>query len=93
MGRKLMMGAAVVASGGMLLGGGCFGNKFWKKLAWEGATFTAFEFVLDNDAIFDLFQDDFGTDVQYDDRFSADTIRVEPNDDAQNLIDGLVGRD
>ena len=88
MGRKLMMGAAVVASGGMLLGGSC-----WKKLAYEGATFTAFEFVLDNDAIFDLFQDDFGTDVQYDDRFSADTIRVEPNDDAQNIVDGIVGRD
>jgi hypothetical protein len=34
--------------------------------------------VLDNDAVFDLFQDDFGTGALYDDRFTAAPTRAEP---------------
>ena len=36
------------------------------------------EFLFDNDALFDLFQDDFGTGSQYDDRFSPNPSRAEP---------------
>jgi hypothetical protein len=35
------------------------------------------EFMFDNDAVFDLFQDDFGTGTMYDDRF-VDPSRAEP---------------
>ena len=41
-------------------------------------TYTAGEFLLDNDAVFDLFQDDFGTGALYDDRNSAAPTRAEP---------------
>jgi len=41
--------------------------------SWLGGLFgggdTTNDFVTDNDAVFDLFQDDFGTGTQYDDRF------------------------
>lgn len=45
---------------------GLFGGltNFWGTGNNAGA-----DFVLDNDAVFDLFQDDFGTGTQYDDRF------------------------
>lgn len=36
------------------------------------------EFLWDNDAVFDLFQDDFGTGTQYDDRFVGEPTRAEP---------------
>ena len=40
------------------------------------------------DAVFDLFQDDFGTGTQYDDRFNfevgADRGRVEPDGDTED---------
>ena len=38
----------------------------------------AWEFVYDNDAVFDLFEDDFGTGLFYDDRNTAAPIREEP---------------
>jgi len=55
-------------------------------------TTVAGEFLLDNDAVFDLFQDDFGTGTQYDDRFTADPIREEPDEDTQALVDNLANR-
>jgi hypothetical protein len=42
-------------------------------------TSLATEFLIDNDAVFDLFQDDFGTGTTYDDRFTADPTRDEPD--------------
>jgi hypothetical protein len=42
-------------------------------------TSLATEFLTDNDAVFDLFQDDFGTGTTYDDRFTADPTRDEPD--------------
>jgi len=50
----------------------------WQKVAQDAALNVAWEFLLDNDAVFDLFQDDFGTGAQYDDRFTAPT-RAEPD--------------
>lgn len=47
--------------------GGWFG---WTSLF--SSTDTADDFVTDNDSVFDLFQDDFGTGDQYDDRFISD---------------------
>jgi len=50
----------------------------WQKVLQDAAIYTGLEFVLDNDAVFDLFQDDFGTGAAYDDRFTAPT-RAEPD--------------
>ena len=93
MDNKVMRCLAVVAAGGMLLGclpcGGCLCGKV---CSWAPAVITsvATEFLLDNDAVFDLFQDDFGTGTQYDDRFVVEATRVEPDDDAQAAVDANV---
>ncbi len=68
-----------------------FGGN-WQKLAWSAATYAGLEFLTDNDSVFDLFQDDFGTGTQYDDRFNADATRAEPEEDAQTVLDTLLGR-
>ena len=85
MGNKVWMRrVAAVAAGGVLLGclpcGGCLcGNACTWITGF--ATSVATEFLLDNDAVFDLFQDDFGTGTQYDDRFQGgDATREEPGD-------------
>jgi len=79
MGKKLMKGAAITALGGTVLGwGGCLGDSWWGYVVRDAALSAVYEFVWDNDAVFDLFQDDFGTGTQYDDRF-ADPTRAEPD--------------
>jgi len=94
MGKKMLRVGAIVALGGMVFGGGClgFGGGWWGKLAWDAATYAGLEFLTDNDSVFDLFQDDFGTGTQYDDRFTVDPTRVEPDDDTQTLVDNFVNR-
>jgi hypothetical protein len=94
MGKRLMKVGAIMAAGGMMLGsGGCLDlDSWWGKAATAMAWSAAYDFVADNDAVFDLFQDDFGTGTQYDDRFVVDATRAEPDDDAQNLVDAIVGR-
>ena len=75
---KRMFGILVVAAvGGAVAFGGCLGSGSWKHVATDAALSTAYEFLLDNDAVFDLFPDDFGTGSQYDDRFSTPS-RSEP---------------
>ena len=93
MGKKLMAGVAIAGAGGMMLGWGCLGggDGWWKTVATDVALSAGYDFLLDNDAVFDLFQDDFGTGVLYDDRFAEDPTRNEPNADYdQNKRDGLT---
>ena len=92
MGKRLMKVGAIMAAGGMMLGwGGCLDmDSWWGRVATDLAMSAAYDFVADNDAVFDLFQDDFGTGTQYDDRFVVDPTRVEPDDDAQAAVDANV---
>ena len=68
--RTLKVGLLVAVCGSMLGGwGGCLGgDSWWGYLIRDGAMDVAWDFVMDNDAVFDLFQDDFGTGAEYDDR-------------------------
>ena len=93
MGKKMRC-VAVIAAGGVLLGCIPCGCNFCNPCSWLPAVGSslAVEFLLDNDAVFDLFQDDFGTGALYDDRFVADPTRSEPDDDTQTLVDNFAGR-
>ena len=94
MGKKMKKCLAVAMAGGMLFqclpSCGCLCSP----CAWFTgfATSVATEFLLDNDAVFDLFQDDFGTGTLYDDRFVAEPTRSEPDDDAQAAADAAANR-
>ena len=88
---RATLGLTVLAGGSMLLFGGCL-DSWWGNLLLTGAVSQGFEFVLDNDAVFDLFQDDFGTGASYDDRFTAAPTRTEPDDDSQAAADAAAGR-
>lgn len=98
--RIAKIGTAAALGGGMLFGinlfgGGCGGfglgnGKFLGSVLSDLALHTAWEFVLDNDAVFDLFQDDFGTGTQYDDRFTDTATRAEPTDQSQADVDANV---
>ena len=74
---KLTKVLCMVAVGGVAFGwDACVP---WKQVLQSAAVYTGLEFVLDNDAVFDLFQDDFGTGAAYDDRFTVPS-RAEPVD-------------
>lgn len=92
---QLVKAAALAGVGGsMLMMDGCWfgggGSGWWRQLLWQGAIGVATEFVLDNDSVFDLFQDDFGNGSTYDDRFTAEPVRVEPDEDAQAAADDVA---
>ncbi|RJP34808.1 MAG: hypothetical protein C4547_10395 [Phycisphaerales bacterium] len=56
MGKKSFKNAALaLLCGGMLLGSGCLGN--WQQWLIAGALQQGFEFLLDNDSVFDLWED------------------------------------
>jgi len=55
MSNKKVRLAITAALAGTMLGGGCFIP--WQPLLYNAAVATAVEFVLDNDAVFDLFED------------------------------------
>ncbi len=58
--NRMKKGAAVAAlAGTMLFGSGClgFGDSWWGRLLWDTVQYAGTEFVLDNDAVFDLFED------------------------------------
>jgi hypothetical protein len=94
MGKKTYKMLAVVAAGGVMLGCLPCGCNFCNPCGWITGLGSAalVEFLLDNDAVFDLFQDDFGTGTQYDDRFTADPTRSEPDEDTQALVDAAANR-
>lgn len=93
MGKKLMKGGAILGAGGTMFAFfGCLNSDAVRFVLTDLAIGAAGEFLFDNDAVFDLFQDDFGTGTQYDDRFVTDPSRSEPDDASQAVTDGLVGR-
>lgn len=60
MGKKTVVKSAALA---LLIGsafqfGGCLGGKFWRTTFWDTVGHTTLEYILDNDAVFDLFEDD-----------------------------------
>ena len=65
--QKKSLKVAVVAAlaGTVCQFGGClgFGDGIWGRLVWDAAIYTGFEFVTDNDGVFDLFQDDATTET------------------------------
>ncbi|MCK4659128.1 MAG: hypothetical protein KAV82_06355 [Phycisphaerae bacterium] len=76
--KMLKVGLLVAVCGSMIGGWGCLGDNWWGVMARDLAMDAAWEFVYDNDAVFDPIQDDFGTGAQYDDRNSATPERAEP---------------
>lgn len=93
MGKNLMKGGAILGAGAMMFQfGGCLNGDTVRFILTDLALGAAGEFVFDNDAVFDLFQDDFGTGTQYDDRFVAAPTRDEPDDASQLITDTLAGR-
>ena len=56
--KKTLKGAALAALAGTILGfGGCLGGGMWGKVVWDGVLDVAWDYVLDNDAIYDLVED------------------------------------
>ncbi len=49
--------ALATLAGGTILGGGCLGGLPWQQILWDGAADVAWDWVLDNDAVVDLFED------------------------------------
>ncbi len=79
MAKKSLKVALLVAVCGSMTGfGGCLNADLLRDVALAGLTQTGFEFILDNDSVFDLFQDDFGTGALYNDRNVANPSRTEP---------------
>lgn len=79
--RTIKRAVGLVAMGGIALSfGGCLGGgNWWQRVAADAGLYTGYEFLTDNDSVFDLFQEDYGTAVQFDDRFTADPTRTEPD--------------
>lgn len=76
--KSVKVSLLVAVCGGMAAFGGCLPSGWWQTALWDGALDVGWSFLLDNDAVFDLFQDDFGTGTLYDDRFTAAPTRAEP---------------
>ncbi len=49
--------ALATLAGGTVLGGGCLGGLPWQTLLWGSALDLGLDWVTDNDAVFDLFED------------------------------------
>ncbi len=57
MGKKSLKSVALtLLTGGMVLGGGCLGIN-WQQLLVNTAVQQGIEFLLDNDGVFDLWED------------------------------------
>ena len=57
--RKVKAIALATMAGGTMLGSGClWGNDtWWGKLIWDGVIYAGYEYVLDNDGVWDLWED------------------------------------
>ena len=63
--KRKMKAATVALLAGTVLGGGCLGGIPWRQVLVTSAVQQAWEFLLDNDAVFDLFEDgNVATDQQ-----------------------------
>lgn len=76
----LLFALSLVLTGCLNMGSG------WSNL-WNASSDAGTDFLSDNDAVFDLFEDDFGTGTQYDDRF------VESGDGDLDVGDTSVSAD
>ena len=79
MAKRMLKLRVVIAAVGALYGGCCLCGlpkpcDIVTDLVFDGV----WEFVYDNDAVFDLFEDDFGTGILYDDRNTVAPTRAEP---------------
>jgi hypothetical protein len=80
--RRFRILTGYVASGAVALGfGGCLasGGRVLRQSVPTLLTSVATEFLIDNDAVLDVFQDDFGTGTVFDDRFVPGSSRTEPD--------------
>ena len=55
--KTVKAGAMALLAGMMFQFGGCLQDSWWGRALWDGALNVGWEFVLDNDSVFDLFQD------------------------------------
>ena len=63
--RKTLRSAALLALSGCLLQfGGCLGGGWWGRLIWDAALYAGWEYLTDNDAMFDLWEDSAVTAMQ-----------------------------
>ncbi|HEY3245225.1 MAG TPA: hypothetical protein VGM03_17930 [Phycisphaerae bacterium] len=79
--KMLKVGTLAALAGATVFGGGgCPFRKILnpRYLLASAIPYTALEFLTDNDSVFDLFQDDFGTGANFDDRFVPGASRTEP---------------
>lgn len=86
---KTLQGSALAVLGGAMMfhSIGCPLNvRALKNFIPAVLTSVATEFLVDNDAVFDLFQDDFGTGATFDDRFVPGASRTEPADAVQGTF-------
>lgn len=59
MNKRTLKGAAiVVVLGTVFQFGGCLGGKWWRQSLWDAVGYAGTELVLDNDMLFDIFEDD-----------------------------------
>ena len=78
MAKKSFKVGLVIALCGAVLPTSCVWPGGWSGFIWSGLLDVGWDFVLDNDAVFDVFQDDFGTGQFYNDRLTANPSRQEP---------------
>jgi hypothetical protein len=58
MAKKTIKGAALASVLGMVFQfGGCLSSDLMTRVFWTTAGYSGLEFILDNDAVFDLFED------------------------------------
>jgi len=59
--RKMKRAMLAALTGSIAIFGGCLGGGFfetwWGRVVLDGALDTAWDFVADNDGVFDLFED------------------------------------
>lgn len=70
---------------------GCLNSSSWfGRSLWTSGIDSGTDFAADNDAVFDLFEDDFGTGTQYDDRFIGSGDGDLPAGQTHTSADGQI---
>ena len=56
--KKSLKAAALAAVTGAVLGCGCLNlDSWWGKIVWDGVLDVGWDYVLDNDGVYDLVED------------------------------------